>query len=158
MSYSQIELITFDIISWGLQFSLSDSNLIIFNQTKQRRNFVQNFQAGDDLIFQIESGYGLMRILAIDETSSGEKIWHLSAFNELFLDVEFADMALANPDSLTLNIPHFALTQRAFESTQVARMGNRPLTDEEKKIVENWRQNPASEVSDRSARLMLGLR
>ena len=119
---------------------------------------MQNFQAGDDLIFQIESGYGLMRILAIDEAESGDKIWHLSAFNELFLDVEFADLALAQPESLTVSIPHFALTQRAFESTQVARMGNRPLTEAEKQVVENWRQNPAAEVSDRSARLMVGLR
>lgn len=119
---------------------------------------MQNFQAGDDLIFQIESGYGLMRILAIDEIGSGERIWHLAAFNELFPDVEFADAALENAASLTLNNPHFAITQRAFESTQVARMGNRPLSDEEKQRVENWRQNPNREVSDRSARLMLGLR
>jgi hypothetical protein len=119
---------------------------------------VQNFQAGDDLIFQIESGYGLMRILAIDEDERGNKIWHLSAFNELFLDVEFADMALASPESLTVSIPHFALTQRAFDSTQVARMGNRPLTEEEKQTVEKWRHNPNAEISDRSARLMMGLR
>lgn len=119
---------------------------------------MQNFQAGDDLIFQIESGYGLMRILAIDETEGGGKTWHLSAFNELFLDIEFADMALANPSSLTVSNPHFAITDRAFQSTQVARMGNRPLSEEEKQQVENWRQNPNREVSDRSARLMLGLR
>lgn len=118
----------------------------------------QNFQAGDDLIFQIESGYGLMRILAIEETESGEKIWHLSAFNELFLDVEFAEMALANPASLTVSNPHFVITQRAFDSTQVARMGNRALSEEEKELVEIWRQNPNIEISDRSARLMLGLR
>jgi hypothetical protein len=119
---------------------------------------VQNFQAGDDLIFQIESGYGLMRILAIDENDKGEKIWHLSAFNEMFLDVEYADAALANPATLTVSNPHFVITQRAFDSTQVARMGNRPLSENEVEIVENWRQNPNREVSDRSARLMLGLR
>ena len=119
---------------------------------------MQNFQAGDDLIFQIESGYGLMRILAIDETDSGEKIWHLAAFNELFPDVDFADQALANPESLTYSNPHFAITQRAFESTQVARMGNRALSENEKQAVENWRNKPDREISDRSARLMLGLR
>jgi hypothetical protein len=119
---------------------------------------VQDFQAGDDLIFQIESGYGLMRILAIEEDEQGNRIWHLSAFNEMFLDVEFADQALANPSGLTLSKPHFVITQRAFEATQVARMGNRPPSDEEKQRVENWRQNPNREVSDRSARLMLGLR
>lgn len=120
---------------------------------------MQNFQAGDDLIFQLESGYGLMRILAIDEVpETGERVWHLSAFNELFPDVEFADQALANPESLTPSQLHFVITQRAFESTQVARMGNRPLSDEEKQRVENWRRDPNQEISDRSARLMLGLR
>lgn len=119
---------------------------------------MQDFQAGDDLIFQIESGYGLMRILAIDEDERGNRIWHLSAFNEMFLDVEYADQALANPSALTLSKPHFVITQRAFEATQVARMGNRPVSDAEKSLVENWRQNPHHEVSDRSARLMLGLR
>ena len=119
---------------------------------------MQDFQAGDDLIFQIESGYGLMRILAIDEDERGNRIWHLSAFNEMFLDVEYADAALANPSNLTISKPHFVITQRAFEATQVARMGNRPLHEEEKQLVENWRQNPTHEVSDRSARLMLGLR
>ena len=117
----------------------------------------QNFQAGDFLIFQIESGYGLLRILAIDEID-GEKIRHLTAYNELFLDVEMADMALANPQSLTVNIPHVALTNRAFEATQTARMSNQPLTRDEIKLVENWRINPDRQVSDLSARLLLGLR
>ncbi len=40
----------------------------------------QNFQAGDFLIFQIESAYGLLRILAIEE-NAGESIWHLAAYN-----------------------------------------------------------------------------
>lgn len=119
---------------------------------------MQNFQAGDDLIFQIESGYGLMRILAIDEAENNERIWHLAAYNELFLDVEFAETALANPASLTVSNPHFAITQRAFDSTQVARLGNRELSESEKEVVANWRQNSEREISDRSARLMLGLR
>lgn len=119
---------------------------------------MQDFQAGDDLIFQIESGYGLLRILAIDGENQENRIWHLSSFNELFLDVEFADQALAQPGSLTIGNPHFVITQRAFEATQVARMGNRSLSDEEKRLVEDWQQNPEREISDRSARLMLGLR
>lgn len=118
----------------------------------------QNFQAGDDLVFQLESGYGLMRILAIDDDGTGERIWHLRGYNELFPDVEYADQALANPGSLTVSVSHFAITQRAFESTQVARMGNRPLDDEERQTVENWRERSTREVSDRSARLMLGVR
>ncbi len=55
----------------------------------------QNFQAGDFLIFQIESAYGLLRILAIQETA-GESIWHLAAYNEMVLDIDTADTALEN--------------------------------------------------------------
>ena len=117
----------------------------------------QNFQAGDFLIFQIESGYGLLRILAIDE-QDGEKVWHLAAYNELFLDIEMAEAVLVNPQMLTINIPHVALTNRAFEATQTARMTNVSLTEAEIKPLENWRADETAEVSDRSIRLMLGLR
>ncbi len=117
----------------------------------------QNFQAGDYLIFQIESGYGLLRILAIEERD-GERVWHLAAYNELFFDIETADAALANPYTLTVSIPHVALTTRAFEATQTARMTNVPLTDVELKPLEEWRQSNAAEVSDRSIRLLMGLR
>ncbi len=117
----------------------------------------QNFQAGDYLIFQIESGYGLLRILGIDETD-GERVWHLAAFNELFFDIETADAALQNPYTLTLSIPHAALTTRAFEATQTARMTNAPLTDIDLKPLEDWRRDASREVSDRSIRLLLGLR
>ncbi len=116
----------------------------------------QNFQAGDYLIFQIESGYGLLRILAIEE-KSGEKIWHLAAYNELFLDSETADAAIENADALTISLPHVALTNRAFESTQTARMTNKPLTETELQPLYDWRKND-DEISDRSVRLMLGLR
>ena len=117
----------------------------------------QNFQPGDFLIFQIESGYGLLRVLAIQRTAN-DTIWHLAAYNDLFLDVETADTALKNPSSLTVSHSHLALTNRAFESTQVARMKNEPLTTEELKGVIAWKQNPDHEISDRSVRLMLGLR
>jgi hypothetical protein len=117
----------------------------------------QKFQAGDYLIFQIESGYGLLRILAIDDVG-GERVWHLAAFNELFLDIETADAALSNPQTLTVSVPHVALTNRAFEATQTARMTNVPLTGAELKPLEDWRQNSGAEASDRSIRLMLGLR
>lgn len=116
----------------------------------------QNFQAGDFLIFQVESGYGLLRLLAIDEIE-GKKVWHLAAYNELFLDVEFADSALENFASLTVNLPHVALTNRAFLSTQTARMSNVALTENELKAFENWKNNDG-EVSDSSIRLLLGLR
>jgi hypothetical protein len=117
----------------------------------------QNFQAGDFLIFQIESGYGLLRILAIDEIETGT-VWHLAAYNEMFLDIEMADAALENYDALTKSYQHLALTNRAFESTQVARMKNEPLTEAEREQVEQWRKNEANEVSDLSIRLLLGLR
>jgi hypothetical protein len=117
----------------------------------------QKFQAGDYLIFQVESGYGLLRILAIDEAGGG-KVWHLAAYNELFFDIETADAALLNPQDLTISIPHVALTNRAFEATQTARMTNVPLTEAELKPLEDWRQSPTAEVSDRSIRLLLGLR
>jgi len=117
----------------------------------------QNFQAGDYLIFQIESGYGLLRILAIEATDAG-KVWHLAAYNELFLDVETADAAIENSSALTIGTPHVALTTRAFESTQVARMTNKPLAENELQPLYDWKNNQDSEVSDRSVRLMLGLR
>ncbi|HXG84840.1 MAG TPA: hypothetical protein VNI84_12525 [Pyrinomonadaceae bacterium] len=116
----------------------------------------QNFQAGDYLIFQIESGYGLLRILAIEEIK-GEKVWHLAAYNELFLDSETADAAIEN-SSLSIGKPHVALTTRAFESTQTARMTNKSLTENELQPFYDWKNNPNAEVSDRSVRLMLGLR
>lgn len=117
----------------------------------------QNFQPGDFLIFQIESGYGLLRILAIEEAED-ETIWHLAAYNELFMDIETADKALENPSSLSVSSPHIPLTNRAFESTQVARMKNEPLTEEELRAFKDWKKNSRGDVFDRSVRLMLGLR
>jgi oligoendopeptidase F len=117
----------------------------------------QNFQAGDYLIFQIESAYGLLRILAIEE-EAGEKVFHLAAYNEMFLDIDSADAALANHSSLTISKPHLALTNRAFESTQVARMKNEPLSEAELKPFEDWKQGAKRKISDLSVRLLLGLR
>lgn len=117
----------------------------------------QKFQAGDFLIFQVESGYGLLRLLAITE-NDGEKIWHLSAYNELFLDAEFVDMALENPQVLTVSISHVALTERAFLSTQTARMSNVALNVDELKGFDEWMKDETAEISDRSIRLLLGLR
>ncbi len=117
----------------------------------------QNFQAGDFLIFQIESGYGLLRLLAIEETPD-EKIWHLASYNEMFLDIDSADAALEQALNLTINYPHIALTTRAFEATQVARMKNESLTENELKAFDIWKNDSNPEISDRSVRLMLGLR
>lgn len=117
----------------------------------------QNFQTGDFLIFQIESGYGLLRILGIEKTAD-DTIWHLASYREMYLDIDSADAALQNPESLTIDKKHIALTTRAFEATQVARMENEQLNDEELRAYEVWKNDPNREVSDRSVRLMLGLR
>lgn len=111
-----------------------------------------SFQAGDFLIFQVESGYGLLRVLDITQSEDGEKIWHISAYNELFPDVEFADAAINA--GLTISVPHVALTNRAFESTQVSKMENKPLRDDELTAYQDW----DGEISDRSIRLIMGLR
>lgn len=114
---------------------------------------IHDFQPGDFLIFQLESGYGLLRVLGV-ENADTDPIWHIAAYSDLFLDVDMADAALADHSSLTVEKSHIALTNRAFESTQVAKMGNAPLTPEE-----IGRANAGNtEVSDRSVRLLLGLR
>lgn len=132
--------------------------MVVYANLEKRRFVVsQNFQAGDFLIFQIESGYGLLRVLAIEETDDGT-VWHLSAYNEMFLDVEMADAAIEDFSNLTVSYPHLALTNRAFESTQVARMKNEPLKVEDLKAFAEWQNNPHRKVSDLSVRLLLGLR
>ena|SRR5690349_21592700 len=112
---------------------------------------LQGFAAGDFLVFQIESGFGLMRVLGIEE-SGGGTIWHITVYRDLFPEIEYAELAIASPESLTPEIDHIALTDRAFESTQVSRLGNVPLTAKERELDGN------REVSDRSVRLLLGLR
>ena len=114
------------------------------------------FAPGDDLIFQLESGYGLLRVLAAEERE-GALVWHLLAYEELFLDVDSAEAALAAPRGLTVRAPHLPLTAYAFEKTPVARLGNRPVRDEELAPVRDW-QGRGGEPHDRSALLMLGLR
>jgi hypothetical protein len=118
----------------------------------------RDFSAGDFLIFQIESGFGLLRVLAVDEGENGEIIWHISAYEDMFLDVEQVDFALENDANLTVSIPHVALTNRAFLSTQVSKMSNKPLQDNELQSFNGWEKSLQREVSDRSVRLMLGLR
>jgi len=118
----------------------------------------QQFEPGDFLIFQLEAGYGLLKLLAIDQNGGENATWHLSSYEDLFMDVDSADRALANTSSLRLDKPHLALTTRAFLSTQVARMMNAGVSDDERHIVEEWRMDPDRQVHDRSIRLLLGLR
>lgn len=114
------------------------------------------FQPGDDLIFQLESGFGLLRVIAVDQRE-GKTVWHLMAYEELFPDVESAERALAHPASLHVRKRHMALTGRAFERTPAARLGNRSIADDERRSYEEW-VALGGQVSDRSALLMLGLR
>jgi len=113
------------------------------------------FNPGDDLIFQLESGFGLLRVLAIEGEGAGT-VWHLLAYDDFFPDVEAAEAALAGAP-LPVRNPHMALTNRAFERTPVARLGNRPVTDDELIAYNDW-LNSDRPVSDRSALLMLGVR
>ncbi|MDT4895949.1 MAG: hypothetical protein QOH25_1026 [Acidobacteriota bacterium] len=117
----------------------------------------QAFAPGDDLIFQLESGFGLLRVLAVEEREAEGTIWHLLAYEELFPDVETAEAALAKPGALHVRQGHMALTDRAFERTPAARLGNRPVADEELSAYRDWVERGGI-VSDRSALLMLGLR
>ena len=114
------------------------------------------FAAGDDLIFQLESGFGLLRVIAVEGEAS-ETVWHLMAYEDLFPDVESAERALAHPELLGIRKAHMALTNRAFERTPAARLSNRPVTELEYAEVQKWIDS-GGPVSDRSALLMLGLR
>jgi hypothetical protein len=115
------------------------------------------FAPGDDLLFQIESGLGLLRILAI-EGEGADTVWHLLAYDRFFPDVESAEQALSQPESLTIRRAHMALTDRAFERTPAARLGNREVTEGEISAYHEWRSSDERKVSDRSALLLLGIR
>ena len=115
------------------------------------------FVPGDLLVFQIESGFGLMKVIGTDEAGAAT-IWHVKAYRDLFMDIEMADLAAAAPESLTVEIPHVAMTERAFESTQVSTLLNAEVSPEESAAVEAWRARDNGDVSDRSVRLLLGLR
>ena len=115
------------------------------------------FVSGDDLIFQLESGFGLLRVLAVDERETQATVWHLLAYEEFFPDVESAERALAQTGALHVRVAHMALTDRAFERTPAALLGNRPVTEDEMAAYREWSESDG-EVSDRSALLMLGIR
>ena len=115
------------------------------------------FSPGDDLIFQLESGYGLLRVLAVDKIEEGATVWHILAYEELFPDVEKAEEALLRPDALHIRSPHLAISDNALEKTPAARLGNRPVTEPELAAYRHWRES-GGRVSDVSVLLSLGLR
>ncbi len=118
---------------------------------------VHELQAGDYLVFQLESGYGLLRVLGVDDNAT-DCVWHVAAFDDLFMDIESADAAIGDPAALVVARSHIALTERAFGSTQVAKVGHSPLTDAEQNGLRGWHSDPERIVHDRSIRLLLGLR
>lgn len=117
----------------------------------------QGFSAGDFLIFQLEAGYALLRLLEI-EGEGDDRVWHVAGYSDFYPDVDTAEAATANSSALKVSNSHIALTTRAFESTQVARLGNAPLTAEETAPLAAYKADPDRRPSDRSVRLMLGLR
>ncbi len=117
----------------------------------------QGFVPGDDLIFQLESGFGLLRVLA-SEGQGADTVWHLLAYEDLFPDVESAEKSLLTPEQLSVRIPHMALTNRAFERTPAAKLGNHAVTQDELRHYQRWLESDDREVHDRSALLMLGIR
>ena len=118
---------------------------------------IHNFQPGDFLIFQLESGYALLRVLAVED-GDGDPTWHVAAYKDFFLDPETADAGIADASNLSVDRPHIALTNHAFESTQVAKLDNVPLSEKELEAYNDWNTSVQKEVHDRSIRLLLGLR
>src|SRR5579885_108253 len=114
------------------------------------------FAPGDDLVFQVESGFGLIRVLAL-EGEGREKVWHLLVYQDFYPDVETAEAALASGRRLEVREPHLALTEHAFEKTPAARLDNRPVTEDELAAVRRWRES-GGKPHDRSVLLMLGMR
>ena len=114
------------------------------------------FAPGDDLVFQVESGFGIIRVLAVGERG-GAPVWHVLVYEDFYPDVESAEAALARGGELGVRAPHLPLTEHAFEKTPAARLGNRPVTDDELTAYRDWAAR-GGEVFDRSVLLMLGMR
>ena len=115
-----------------------------------------SFAPGDDLVFQMESGFGLVRVLGTEGEGPSE-VWHVLVYQEFYADVETAEAALAAGAPLAVREPHIALTAHAFEKTPAARLTNRPVADHELEAVRRWRREGGA-VHDRSLLLMLGMR
>ncbi len=116
-----------------------------------------SFAPGDDLVFQLESGFGLLRVIGVEERD-GEIVWHLMAYEDFYPDVEAAEAALAREgDMLAVRNSHLALTNYALEKTPAARLSNRPVTENEGQIV-RAKMERGVVPSNRSVLLMLGLR
>lgn len=116
-----------------------------------------SFKGGDFLVYQLESSYGLLRVLAVEDEEN-DPIWHVAAYDEFFLEVERAEALITSGSLPKPGHEHIALTNRAFESTQVAKIAHVALTDADEQGFNAWLLGPDREISDRSVRLLLGLR
>jgi hypothetical protein len=114
------------------------------------------FEPGDDLVFQVESGFGLMRVLE-REGAGAAAVWHILVYADFYPDVDAADAALSSGRELAAREPHLALTEHAFEKTPAARLGNRPVAPRELEPLARWREARGG-VQDRSVLLLLGMR
>jgi len=117
----------------------------------------QDLNAGDFLVFQLEAGFALLRVLGRDDSKDGTT-WHVAAYSDFYPDVESAEAATATPENLKTAARHYALTDRAFASTQVARLANTTLTETELQPLNEWSSDANRTIHDRSIRLLLGLR
>ncbi|KXJ99556.1 MAG: hypothetical protein UZ17_ACD001002402 [Acidobacteria bacterium OLB17] len=117
----------------------------------------ESLSAGDFLVYQLESAFALLRLLCVDEVGDSN-VWHLAAYSDFFPDIESAEAALARPEQLTKMLDHAALTTRAFESTQSARLLNFPLSEADLRPLEDWRESDERRVFDTSIRLLTGFR
>jgi hypothetical protein len=131
--------------------------VLTFRKSKIEAFMSQAFAPGDYLTFQLESGYGLLRILAV-EGEGAERLWRISVYEELFPDVDAAEKALEHPEALHTSKPHLTLTERAFERTPAAKLGHAPLTEDELAASRQWHESPDRQVFDRSLLLLLGMR
>ena len=118
---------------------------------------LQQFEPGDFLIFQLESGYALLRVLAVSGPEN-DPVWHLAVVQRAFHGCRVSRRGHKHTRRFTVQNPHIALTDHAFESTQVAKMGNAPLSEDDRSGLTDWENSPDREVHDRSIRLLLGLR
>ncbi len=132
--------------------------MLTFLPDHDPKPMAQNFDPGDFLLYQLEAGFGLIRILAIDRDDAGGDIWHLSVYRELFPDVDTAESALSNISELHLDKNHLALTERAFDRTPTAKLANRTLEETELKGYRDWQVSEERKVFDRSLLLLLGMR
>lgn len=114
------------------------------------------YRAGDDLVFQMESGFGLIRVLAVEGEGAGA-VWHVLVYEDFYPDVESAEAALESGRELEVRRDHLALTEHAFEKTPAARLGNRPVTERELEGRRRWERS-GGVVQDRSVLLLLGMR